>query len=324
MTSGKHQSPPASPPESRPESLQDGAPDPAPAPAAGPAAGPVAGLAPGLHVAATPIGNAADVSLRLLAALRAADLVLCEDTRQTAHLLAIHGLEARLEPYHEHNAARMRPRILARLAQGARIVLVSDAGTPLISDPGYKLVRAAIEAGHAVHPIPGPSAVLAALMVAGLPTDRFFFAGFLPPRAKARDRAISELAAIPATLVILEAPQRVPETLAALARGLGPREAAVARELTKKFEEVRRGTLAGLAADYAGEGPPRGEVVLVVGPPGAREVSDAELDAALDAALARNSASRAAAEVARSLGVPRKRAYARALARSTGGPGGSR
>lgn len=272
-------------------------------------------LAPGLHVAATPIGHAGDVSLRLLDAFRHADAVYCEDTRETAKLLAIHGIEARLEAYHEHNAARQRPRVLARLAAGEAVLLVSDAGTPLVSDPGYKLVRAAIEAGHAVTAIPGPSAVLAALVVAGLPTDRFFFAGFLPPRDAARDRAIAEIADVPATLVVLEAPQRVAATLDALARALGPREAAVARELTKKFEEVRRAPLPELAAHYAQDGAPRGEVVLVIGPPSAAEVSDADIDRALGRALVTQSASRAAAAVARDLGVPRKRAYARALAR---------
>ena len=280
-------------------------------------------LAPGLHVAATPIGNAADVSLRLLQAFRAADIVLCEDTRETAKLLAIHAIEARLEAYHEHNATRMRPRVLARLAAGEAVVLVSDAGTPLVSDPGYKLVREAIAAGHAVSAIPGPSSVLAALVVAGLPTDRFFFAGFLPARDAARDTAIAGLVGIPATLVILEAPQRVAASLAALARLLGPREAAVARELTKKFEEVRRGSLPDLAAHYEVAGPPRGEVVLVIGPPPAGEVSDAVLDTALAEALGHESASRAAASVARDLGIPRKRAYARALELAGGKDGTS-
>ena len=280
-------------------------------------------LAPGLYVAATPIGNAGDVTLRLLDALRGAGRVVCEDTRKTARLLAIHGIKARLESYHEHNAARMRPRVLGWLAAGEAVVLVSDAGTPLVSDPGYKLVRAAIEAGHRVTALPGPSSVLAALVVAGLPTDRFLFAGFLPPREAARARAIAELAAVPATLVFLEAPQRLAAMLASLARELGVREAAVAREMTKKFEEVRRGPLSDLARHYAAAGPPRGEVVVVVGPPAAEaQTGEGDLDAALRAALETQSASRAAATVARELGLPRKRAYARAVALSAGGAAG--
>jgi len=275
-------------------------------------------LAPGLHIAATPIGNAGDVTLRLLAAFAAADLVLCEDTRETAKLLAIHGIDRAgrdraLESYHEHNAERMRPKVLDRLADGASVLLVSDAGTPLVSDPGYKLVRDVIAAGHPVTALPGPSSVLAALCVAGLPTDRFFFQGFLPAKQGARDRTISDLAAVPATLVLLETAKRLPATLAALADGLGPRDAAVTRELTKRFEEARRGTLPELAAHYAEDGPPRGEIVLVIAPPGEVAATDETLDAALLAALAEQSVSRAAAQVARDLGVPRKRAYARAV-----------
>lgn len=270
-------------------------------------------LAPGLHIAATPIGNARDVSLRLLDAFAGADLVLCEDTRETAKLLNIHGISARLESYHEHNAERMRPRILARLADGAAILLVSDAGTPLVSDPGYKLVRDVIAEDHPVTALPGPSSVLAALCVAGLPTDRFFFQGFLPAKQGARARAIAELAPVPATLVILEAAKRIEPTLAALAEGLGPRDAAVTRELTKRFEEVRRGALPDLAKHYAAEGPPRGEVVLVIAPPEELVADDDALDAALKDAMQSQSASRAAAEVAKALNMPRKRAYARAL-----------
>lgn len=275
-------------------------------------------LAPGLHIAATPIGNARDVSLRLLDALAGADLVLCEDTRETAKLLNIHGLSAKLESYHEHNAERMRPRILARLAEGAAILLVSDAGTPLVSDPGYKLVRDVIAEDHPVTALPGPSSVLAALCVAGLPTDRFFFQGFLPSKQGPRARTIAELAPVPATLVILEAAKRIEPTLAALAEGLGPREAAVTRELTKRFEEVRRGTLPDLAAYYAAEGPPRGEVVLVIAPPAALVADDDALDTALKVSMQSQSASRAAAEVAKALNVPRKRAYARALELAAG------
>jgi len=271
-------------------------------------------LAPGLHIAATPIGNARDVSLRLLDAFAAADLVLCEDTRETAKLLTIHGLSAKLESYHEHNAERMRPRILRRLEDGAAVLLVSDAGTPLVSDPGFKLVRDVIAEGHAVTALPGPSSVLAALCIAGLPTDRFFFQGFLPAKAGARDKTIAELAEVPATLVILETAKRLVPTLTALAQGLGDRDAAVTRELTKRFEEARRGPLNSLAAHYAQEGPPRGEIVLVIGPPAPAAADDADLDTALIAAMETQSASRAAARVAKELGIPRKRAYARALA----------
>lgn len=270
-------------------------------------------LEPGLHIAATPIGNARDVTLRLLDAFAAADLVLCEDTRETAKLLAIHGIAARLESYHEHNAERMRPRILKRLADGNAVVLVSDAGTPLISDPGYKLARDVIAAGHAITALPGPSSVLAALCVAGLPTDRFFFQGFLPAKAGARDKTIAELNSVPATLVILEAAKRLQPTLDALALGLGARDAAVTRELTKRFEEARRGSLDELAAHYKAEGPPRGEIVIVVAPPQDVQTDDATLDTALAVAMKTQSASRAAADVARALGIPRKRAYARAL-----------
>lgn len=282
------------------------------------AGNPARPLAPGLHIAATPIGNARDVSLRLLDTLAAADLVLCEDTRETAKLLSIHGIAAKLESYHEHNAERMRPRILDRLAEGKAFVLVSDAGTPLVSDPGYKLVRDVIEQGHAVTALPGPSSVLAALCVAGLPTDRFFFQGFLPAKQGARTRAIAELAPVPATLVVLEAAKRLVATLEALAEGLGARDAAVTRELTKRFEEVRRGTLTELAAHYTAEGPPRGEIVLVIAPPTAMDADDDALDTALRTAMKSQSASRAAADVAKTLNVPRKRAYARALELATG------
>jgi 16S rRNA (cytidine1402-2'-O)-methyltransferase len=271
----------------------------------------------GLYIAATPIGNLGDVTLRLLDALAGADLVACEDTRVTERLLVRYGLKAKLLPYHEHNAEAMRPKLLAALANGKAVLLVSDAGTPLISDPGFKLVRAAVAAGHAVTALPGPSAVLAALAVAGLPTDRFLFAGFLPPKSAARSTAIAELAPVRASLVLLEAPQRLAAALADLAAGLGPRPAAVARELTKKFEEVRRGTLAELAAHYAEAGPPKGEVTLVIGPPldGAAEAA-IDLDGALHAAMSKLRLSEAVAAVAAETGLPRKTVYARALALS--------
>ena len=273
-------------------------------------------LAPGLHLIATPIGNLGDLSPRALATLGAADVVVCEDTRVTGNLLHRHGVERPLLAYHEHNAARMRPQIVARLQAGAAVALTTDAGTPLISDPGYKLVRAAIDAGIEVSTVPGPSAAIAALTVSGLPTDRFLVAGFLPARGAARQRALRELGAVRATLVLFEAARRLPAALAELASALGPREAAVARELTKRFEEVRRGPLDRLAADYALSGPPKGEVVLVIGPaPAGEPPLDAEaLDAALEVALASMAPAAAAAAVASATGRPRREVYRRALA----------
>ncbi len=265
---------------------------------------------------ATPIGNLGDLSPRALAALQTADLVVCEDTRVTGNLLRHHGISRRLLAYHEHNAAKVRPQILAALAVGQAVALASDAGTPLVSDPGYKLVRAAIEAGAVVHAVPGPSAALAALVVSGLPTDRFMVAGFLPNKATARQKAIAELQAVPATLVLFEAAPRLAACLADLAHVLGARPAAVARELTKRFEEVRRGTLGELAAAYAASGPPRGELVIVVGPPdktAALDLDEAALDAALLAALATGSPAAAAAELAAATGRPRRELYRRAL-----------
>ena len=240
---------------------------------------PAATLDPGLYVVATPIGNLADVTLRALAILAGADAILAEDTRISRTLLARYGIESPLSAYHEHNAAEARPRALRRIAEGQALALISDAGTPLISDPGYKLVSEAIEHGFAVTAAPGPSAALAALCVAGLPTDRFYFEGFLPPRSSARRERINALAAVPGSLIFYEAAGRLAETLADLALELGPRPAAVARELTKLHEEVRRGALDKLAADYAAGGAPRGEIVIVVGPVEARPaVSEAALD----------------------------------------------
>ena len=237
----------------------------------------------------------------------------------TAKLFAIHGIGTRTAPYHDHNAAEMRPRVLARLAAGEAIALVSDAGTPLISDPGYKLVREAVEAGHPVTTLPGASSVMAALTLAGLPTDRFFFAGFLSAKQEARRKELAELAAIPSTLVFLESANRLAASLADMAVALGPREAAVARELTKKFEEVRRGSLGDLARHYEEAGPPRGEIVVVVGPPAPRAPLCAhEIDAMLENALARSSLKDAVAEVVAMTGLPRREIYARALALSEG------
>jgi 16S rRNA (cytidine1402-2'-O)-methyltransferase len=269
-------------------------------------------LSPGLYIVATPIGNLSDLSPRAAATLAAADAIAVEDSRVTAKLLAHVGVRRPMIPYHDHNAERVRPQLLARMA-GEAVALVSDAGTPLISDPGYKLVREARVAGIAVTTVPGPCAVVAALTLAGLPTDRFLFLGFLAPKAAARRAAIAEVASVRATLVLYESGPRLAATLAALAEGLGEREAAVVREISKRFEETVTGTLQELAVRYA-EAPPKGEIVIVVGPPGEAEPAGEEaLDDALTAAMTRLSPSRAAAEVAEALGVPKRRAYERAL-----------
>ena len=273
-----------------------------------------AALAPGLYVVATPIGNLGDVSLRALTTLAAADAILAEDTRVTHRLLDRYDISAPLVAYHEHNAAEIRPRVLARLAAGEALALVSDAGTPLVSDPGYKLVVEAAAAGVAIFALPGPCAAIAALTTAALPTDRFFFEGFLPAKTTARRERIAALAAIPATLVFYEAPGRLAEALADLAAGLGPRPAAVARELTKLHEETRRATLAELAGHYAAAGAPKGEIVVVVGPPAPAARPAAEtLDAMILDALAALSVKDAAAAVALETGLPRREVYARAL-----------
>jgi 16S rRNA (cytidine1402-2'-O)-methyltransferase len=272
-------------------------------------------IAPGLHVVATPIGNLRDITLRALATLAAADAVIAEDTRVSRNLLAHYGIATPLVAYHEHNAAAMRPVLLARLQEGDRLALISDAGTPLVSDPGFKLVAEALAAHIPVTSAPGPSAVLAALVVAGLPTDRFFFEGFLPVKSGARRARISELSAIPGTLVLFESPRRLAETLADLAAVLGPRQAAVARELTKHFESVRRGGLAELAADYERDGPPKGEIVLLVAPPGedAPALDGPALDEKIRAAMEKFSLKDAASVVAAETGQPRRKVYARAL-----------
>lgn len=271
-------------------------------------------IAPGLHVVATPIGNLGDISFRALATLAAADAIIAEDTRVTRKLLAHYGIATPLVAYHEHNAAVMRPHLVARLEAGAALALVSDAGTPLVSDPGFKLVADAVERHIQVTSVPGASAVLAALVVAGLPTDRFFFEGFLPQKSVARRTRIAELAQIPGTLVFFESPRRLAEALGDLYTVLGDREAAIARELTKHFETVRRGTLATLAAQLASEEPPKGEIVLLVGPPGDENIiDDADIDARLEAALRNHSVKDAAALVAAETGQPRRKVYARAI-----------
>jgi 16S rRNA (cytidine1402-2'-O)-methyltransferase len=270
-------------------------------------------LPPGLYIVATPIGNLGDLTVRAADLLRRADLVLAEDKRVSARLLAHIGASVPMRTYNDHSDAADREAIVARLGHEV-VALVSDAGTPLISDPGYRLVREARAAGHSIVTLPGPCAAVAALTLAGLPTDRFMFLGFLPPKEKARADAIAEVAAIRATLVLYESGPRLAASLAALAAGLGKREAAVARELTKHYEECVTGTLDDLAARYA-DAPPRGEIVIVVAPPAAVPApSEGDLDEALRSELAAGeSPSRAAAAVAQKLGVRRKLAYERAL-----------
>jgi 16S rRNA (cytidine1402-2'-O)-methyltransferase len=269
-------------------------------------------LPPGLHIVATPIGNLGDLSPRAAETLRNANAILAEDTRVSAKLLAYVGATAPMTRYDDHSSEAQRDRIIARLGSEA-VALVSDAGTPLISDPGYKLVRAARAAGHAVHTVPGPSAAIAALTLAGLPTDRFIFLGFLPAKAKARSDAIGEFTAVRATLVLYESGPRLGDTLAALAEELGPRDAAVAREISKLHEECVTGTLTELADRYT-ENAPKGEIVIVVGPPGEPPPAGAEeADSALREALTRLPPAQAAGEVAKHLRLDRKSLYARAM-----------
>jgi 16S rRNA (cytidine1402-2'-O)-methyltransferase len=274
----------------------------------------VTALSPGLYIVATPIGNLRDITLRALDVLRRADAILCEDTRVTATLAQRYGLAAERIAYHDHNADQVRPKIMARLAAGATLALVSDAGTPLISDPGFKLVREAAAAGIPVTAVPGASALLAALTVAGLPTDRFLFVGFLPAKSAARRRALREIASVKASLVLYETAPRLGPALEDMAAMLGDRPAAVARELTKLHEEVRRDSLKALAERYKSEGPPKGEMVVIVGPPGAEAATEDDIDAQLAAALQTASLREASAAVAAATGLPRRQVYARALA----------
>jgi len=274
-------------------------------------------LPAGLYVVATPIGNLRDVTFRALSVLAAAAAVLAEDTRITKRLLAHYGITTPLLTYNDHSSEAVRERMIHRLREGEALALVSDAGTPLVSDPGYRLVQAAIAAGLPVTPIPGPSAMLTALVVSGLPTDRFFFEGFLPAKSGARRTRLQAIAGIPGTLILYEAPHRLPEMLADAAEILGERPAVVARELTKLFETVRRGDLPDLARQFAQEGPPKGEIVVLVGEgtagtPGPE--ADAALDDRIEAALARHSIKDAAALVAAETGLPKRDVYARALA----------
>ena len=271
-------------------------------------------LAPGLHLVATPIGNLRDITIRALETLAAADLIACEDTRVTRRLLDHYGISTPLTPYHEHNAAAVRPKLMARLGECGAIALVSDAGTPLVSDPGFKLVREAREAGHPVQAVPGPSAALTALIGSGLPTDRFFFEGFLPAKAGQRKARIAEIAPIAATLIVYESGPRVAQSLQALADGLGPRQAAVCRELTKLHEEVRRGELTALAQQYAEGAESRGEFTVVIEPPPEAEAIDADtVDDLLRRALRQGSVKDAVSDVAAATGRPRREIYQRAL-----------
>lgn len=270
-------------------------------------------LPAGLYIVATPIGHLGDISLRALAALASVDVIACEDTRLSGAMLAKYGIKNRLLPYHDHNADKQRPLILKRIAAGESVALISDAGMPLIADPGYKLVRAGREAGFAVTVIPGANAALTALAGSGLPTDRFFFAGFLPPKSVARRKTIVALRDIPATLVFYEAPQRLAASLADLASELGDREAVVARELTKLFEESRAGKLAELAAHYA-DHEAKGEVTLVIAPPGKDAQPAHDLDALLKKYLKDMSLRDAVAAVSALSGVKKSEVYARALA----------
>jgi 16S rRNA (cytidine1402-2'-O)-methyltransferase len=285
---------------------------PIPAPRTGPA------LPPGLYFLATPIGAARDITLRALDILATADVLAAEDTRSLRHLMEIHGIALGARPllaYHDHNGAAMRPRLVAALAEGKSVAYASEAGTPLVADPGYQLVRAAIAAGHAVHTAPGPSAVLAALTLSGLPSDRFLFAGFPPPTAGARARFLAEVGGVPATLILFESPKRIRRLLTEMRDILGKdRAAVVCRELTKKFEEVSRGTLETLAADFA-DREVKGEIVVLVDRPGAASVSDGDLDQALGRAMKTLSMKDAVARVAADLGMARRDVYQAALKR---------
>ncbi len=271
-------------------------------------------MAPGLYVVATPVGHLDDITVRALETLAACDLIACEDTRVTARLLRHYGFKTRMIAYHDHNAERRRPELMAALSDGASVALVSDAGTPLVSDPGYRLVRAALDEGVPVIPLPGASSVLAALALAGLPTDCFLFAGFLPTRTVARKKRLAELAGVQATLIFFESAARLAASLADMTAVLGEREAVIARELTKRFEERRAGSLPELAAHYAAAGPPKGEVVVLAAPPTEARLSADDVDALLAELMATESVSRAAARAAETTGLPRRDLYRRALA----------
>ena len=284
---------------------------------------PVRTLEPALYLVATPIGNLGDITIRALETLAAADVLACEDTRVSRVLLERYGIRRRTSAYHEHNAAEAGPLLIAALEDGKSVALISDAGTPLVSDPGYRLAGEALARGLRVVPIPGPSAALAALTVSGLPSDAFLFAGFLPVKAGQKKSRLERWRAVPATLIFFESPRRVAETLAAMAKVLGgDRKAAVCRELTKTFEEARHGTLQELAAHYAKADTPRGEIVICVGPPAEGEpAAPADIDALLIGLASEMPASKAAAEAARMTGQPKPELYRRLLALKEGGGG---
>ncbi len=269
-------------------------------------------LSPGLYLVATPIGNLEDITLRALRVLRSADLILAEDTRTSGKLLKHYGISTPMKPYHEHNAARVRDQVLAALEGGQALALISDAGTPLVSDPGYKLVTAALEAAHPVIPIPGPSAVLSALSVSSLPPEPFVFAGFPPAKSGARCSHLQRFVTTDATLIFYESPHRLLDSLRDMVAVFGPRPAAVARELTKLYESCVRGPLPEIIAHYEAESP-RGEIVVLIGPPDDTTTPEVDIDAALNAALAEMSPSAAAAHVAKATGIPKRDLYARAV-----------
>ena len=278
-------------------------------------------LSPGLYIVATPIGNAADITLRALDILKNADIVACEDSRVTGKLMHLHGLKVNLTPYHEHNAQRVRPELIKHLKSGETVALVSDAGTPLISDPGFKLVQACQDADIPVTAVPGASAVLSALVVSGLPTDRFLFAGFLPTKQTARRQSLETLSAIPATLVLMESPRRFAAALADAARIMGSRSCVTARELTKMHEEIRRGTIEQLATYYKDAAAPKGEAMIVIAPPPAETtLGPEELDHHIRDALATKSLRDAVRDVVEAAGVSKKIVYARALELDQDGP----
>ncbi len=268
-------------------------------------------LAPGLHVVATPIGNLADISLRALAVLARADHILCEDTRHSQKLLGAFSIRGQLTPYHDHNAASQRPKILSWLKAGASVALISDAGTPLIADPGYKLVRTARDEGHPVYAVPGPSAAIAALSVSGLPTDAFYFAGFLPPKQAARQKKLDALSTVPATIVLYETAPRLPEALADLGSAMGGRAIVIAREITKRFEEITAGVLPLSLPQASGEF--KGELVLLIAPPLPAEPAEDDIRKAVAKALEEMTLRDAVEEVTRTLRVPRRLVYSLAL-----------
>ncbi len=277
----------------------------------------------GIYIVATPIGNLGDLTLRARDLLSRVDLIACEDTRVTKKLLLAHGLTTALLAYHDHNAARVRPRLIEQVKLGKSVALLSDAGTPLVSDPGLKLVQAAQAEGLYVTALPGPSAILTALVLSGLPCSAFFFAGFLPNKQTARRQALAKWRDLNATLIFFESPRRLRACLEDVGQILGNREAVVARELTKRYEELRRGRVETLLEGYEGEAPPKGELVLLVGPPDpdTAPLNAKEVDAQLLAALATLSTRDAATTVAAAVGLPRRQLYARALALAKSGPG---